>query len=179
MVLPDSNGISRVPPYSGTLCATFDFAYEALTPSGRPFQTVLLSTHGSRPRALQPRMAEATRFRLVRVRSPLLSESLLISSPSGTEMFHFPEFAPLSLSIQPKGDWTLLQPGCPIRKSPDQCLLDGSPRLIAAFHVLPRLLTPRHPPYALNILTLFASPIHLSMITSSQAWLSQGKKPCK
>ena len=104
MVLPDSNGISRVPPYSGTLYATFDFAYEALTRYGRTFQNVLLSTHGSRVGALQPRMAEATRFRLVRVRSPLLSESLLISSPSGTEMFHFPEFASKSLCIQQLDD---------------------------------------------------------------------------
>ena len=31
--------------------------------------------------------------RLVRVRSPLLTESLLISFPLGTEMFHFPRFA--------------------------------------------------------------------------------------
>jgi hypothetical protein len=30
---------------------------------------------------------------LIRVRSPLLTESRLISFPSGTEMFHFPEFA--------------------------------------------------------------------------------------
>ena len=166
MVLPDSNGISRVPPYSGTLLATFDFAYEALTRYGRTFQYVLLSNNGSIIRALQPRMAKATRFRLFRVRSPLLSESLLISLPSGTEMFHFPEFASYDLCIQSKDDQTLLWPGCPIRKSPDQSLLDGSPRLIAAFHVLLRLLTPRHPPYALNILTLFSSPIYLSMITS-------------
>jgi hypothetical protein len=104
MVLPDSNGISRVPPYSGTLLATFDFAYEALTRYGRTFQYVLLSTYGSIIRALQPRMAEATWFRLFRVRSPLLSESLLISLPSGTEMFHFPEFASKSLCIQQLDD---------------------------------------------------------------------------
>ena len=104
MVLPDSNGISRVPPYSGTLHATFDFAYETLTRSGRTFQTVLLSTYGSLIRALQPRMAEATWFRLFRVRSPLLTESLLISLPSGTEMFHFPEFAFQGLCIQPRND---------------------------------------------------------------------------
>jgi hypothetical protein len=54
--------------------------------------------------ALQPRMAEATRFRLFRVRSPLLTESLLISLPSGTEMFHFPEFASKCLCIQHKDD---------------------------------------------------------------------------
>ncbi len=82
----------------------FDFAYEALTRYGRTFQYVLLSTHGSRVGALQPRMAEATWFRLFRVRSPLLSESLLISLPSGTEMFHFPEFASKSLCIQQLDD---------------------------------------------------------------------------
>ena len=39
-------------------------------------------------------------FGLFPVRSPLLRESLLFSSPSGTEMFHFPEFAPSRLCIQ-------------------------------------------------------------------------------
>jgi hypothetical protein len=48
-------------------------------------------------------------------------------------------------------------PGCPIRKSPDQSLLNGSPKLIAASHVLHRLLAPRHPPYALSSLTIFAN----------------------
>ncbi|KUJ95332.1 MAG: hypothetical protein XD41_1680 [Desulfonauticus sp. 38_4375] len=36
---------------------------------------------------------QATRFGLLPFRSPLLRESLLISSPPGTEMFHFPGFA--------------------------------------------------------------------------------------
>ena len=35
---------------------------------------------------------QAFRFRLLRVRSPLLAQSRLLSSPSGTEMFHFPEY---------------------------------------------------------------------------------------
>ena len=48
-------------------------------------------------------------------------------------------------------------PGCPIRKSPDQSLLSGSPKLNAASHVLHRLLAPRHPPYALSSLTIFAN----------------------
>ncbi len=43
--------------------------------------------------------------------------------------------------------------GFPIRTSPDQSLLGGSPRLIAACHVLHRQLLPRHPPYALSSLT--------------------------
>src|SRR5918998_3988192 len=40
--------------------------------------------------------------------------------------------------------------GFPIRKSPDQSLVAGSPRHIAGSHVLHRLLMPRHPPYALK-----------------------------
>src|SRR5579872_329327 len=40
-----------------------------------------------------------------------------------------------------------------IRESRDQRLFDGFPELIAAFHALHRLLTPRHPPHALSSLT--------------------------
>src|SRR5436190_16405923 len=45
-------------------------------------------------------------------------------------------------------------PGFPIRRSAGQRLFSASPRLIAAVHVLLRLLVPRHPPYALHILTV-------------------------
>ena len=40
------------------------------------------------------------RFSLFRVRSPLLTESLLFSLPAGTEMFHFPAFPLPALYIQ-------------------------------------------------------------------------------
>jgi hypothetical protein len=50
-------------------------------------------------------------------------------------------------------DIRLRMPGFPIRKSPDQSLLGGSPKLIAASHVLHRLLAPRHSPCALSSLT--------------------------
>ena len=39
-------------------------------------------------------------FRLFRVRSPLLAESLLFSTPLGTEMFHFPRCRSEALYIQ-------------------------------------------------------------------------------
>src|SRR5918994_4926706 len=42
--------------------------------------------------------------------------------------------------------------GFPIRKSRDQRLVSISPGLIAAAHVLHRLLAPRHPPCALYLL---------------------------
>ena len=71
------------------------------------------------------------RFGLIRVRSPLLTESLLLSLPPGTEMFQFPGLA---------------------RESWDQHSFDSFPRLIAAFYALHRLLTPRHPPHALMCL---------------------------
>ena len=44
--------------------------------------------------------------------------------------------------------------GFPIRTSPGQSLFNGSPKLFAAGHVLRRLPAPRHPPYALNNLTI-------------------------
>src|ERR1700733_5873239 len=44
--------------------------------------------------------------------------------------------------------------GLPIRRSAGQWLFSASPRLIAAVHVLHRLLVPRHPPCALTILTV-------------------------
>jgi hypothetical protein len=44
--------------------------------------------------------------------------------------------------------------GFPIRRSAGQRLFSASPRLIAAVHVLRRLLVPRHPPCALSILTV-------------------------
>ena len=44
--------------------------------------------------------------------------------------------------------------GFPIRRSPDQSLLNDSPELIAAGRVLHRLPAPRHPPYALSNLTI-------------------------
>src|SRR2546421_5636372 len=44
--------------------------------------------------------------------------------------------------------------GFPIREPPGQWLFSASPRLIAAVHALHRLLVPRHPPYALTILTV-------------------------
>jgi hypothetical protein len=50
--------------------------------------------------------------------------------------------------------------GCPIRKSSDIMLVCSSPKLIAAYHVLLRLLEPRHPPCALicfKIIQIFKS----------------------
>jgi hypothetical protein len=55
------------------------FPYGAVTRSGPPFQTL--------------RVAETEAAGLVRVRSPLLAESRLMSFPPATEMFQFAGFA--------------------------------------------------------------------------------------
>src|SRR4051812_3404820 len=54
--------------------------------------------------------------------------------------------------------------GFPIRKSRGQRLVSTSPRLIAASHVLHRLLVPRHPPCALSSLAtkMLASTVQFS-----------------
>ena len=116
----------------------------------------------------QPRSIETDRFGLFRFRSPLLTESRLISFPEGTKMFQFPSYSLRRLWIHLRISGYLHRIGCPIRTSadPDMC---SSPRLFAACHVLLRLMVPRHPPCALCNLTylfsfrllptLFESPI--------------------
>ena len=92
------------------------------------------------------------RFRLFRVRSPLLTESLLFSSPGGTEMVHFPPLP--SPAYVFSGRYSgMSQSGFPHSEIPGSKPACGSPRLIAACHVLHRLLAPRHSPYALSSLT--------------------------
>ncbi len=101
------------------------------------------------------------RFGLFRVRSPLLTESLLFSLPAGTEMFHFPAFPPTALYIQAgvAGHDSGSLRGFPIRTSPDQRSFTNSPGLIAGSHVLHRLLVPRHPPTALSSLSTHTTPL--------------------
>ncbi len=99
------------------------------------------------------RLSHMYRFSPIRVRSPLLTESLLFSLPEGTEMFHFPSFPPHSLCVQLRVIRHNTVRGFPIRKSWYQRPVIDSSRLIADSHVLLRLPMPRHPPCALKNLT--------------------------
>ncbi len=94
----------------------------------------------------------SNRFRLLRFRSPLLSQSRFLSFPPGTEMVHFPGFARARLWIH-RAVRRFYQRGFPHSEIPGSMPACGSPRLIAACHVLLRLLLPRHPPCALSSLT--------------------------
>jgi hypothetical protein len=77
----------------------------------------------------------------------------VIYFPPGTEMVHFPGLAHTRLCIQRAvtGVHPAGFPHSEILGSKPAC---GSPRLIAACHVLHRLLAPRHPPYALSSLII-------------------------
>ena len=107
MVPPCSDRISRVPPYSRIKWYLRIRGYHPLWPDFPD-------------RSAYPQQATG----LLRVRSPLLAESLLMSFPPGTEMFQFPGFASPPYVFRwryPKGV------GCPIRISTDQSLL-AAPR---------------------------------------------------
>ena len=94
----------------------------------------------------------APRFGLFRVRSPLLAESLLFSVPAGTEMVHFPALSSTAYVFGRR--YPGITPGgLPHSEISGSTLVCSSPKLIAACHVLHRLLAPRHPPYALRSLT--------------------------
>ena len=162
MVPANSCRIPRVPHYSGVKLEVENFHihdYHVLWCAfPNTFVNLLL------PLCLipRPRQSMLYRFRLFRVRSPLLTKSLLFSFPRGTEMVHFPRFALLILCIQIR---VIGFPHSEIDGSTNECFL---PSLIAAFHVLHRLELPRHPPCALSSLTIkfvyykFKSIIYLS-----------------
>ena len=67
-------------------------------------------------------------------------------------MVHFPEFARTRLCIY-RAVIRFYRIGFPHSEIPGSKPACGSPRLIAACHVLHRLLLPRHPPCALSSLT--------------------------
>ena len=141
MVVPDSHWVTRAPWYSGPLsnksgsfrrqgyhllwpafpdCSAKILIYNLPTvPYDRP-------TEAYNTKATTHTGLTSLRFRLFPFRSPLLGESLLISLPAGTEMFHFPAWASLSLCIQ-KRIGGIHRLGFPIRTSSDHGLL-AAPR---------------------------------------------------
>ena len=170
MVLLNSDRAPRTPPYSGARSKEGQarFAYAAIMLYGGAFQnssaTVWLCNSPERLPPLQNKSHDShkatltgltlCKFRLFRFRSPLLTESLIcflflrvlrwFTSPGCLHpayVFSW-RYSGISLSGFPHSEILGSKPVC------------GSPKLIAAYHVLHRLLAPRHSPYALSSLTI-------------------------
>ena len=159
MVLVDSHGISRVPRYSGTCPASqHDCRLRGchrlwpIVPD-RSTNMLVCNSPALRPDRPYNPTVQARWFGLFRVRSPLLAESLLFSFPAGTEMVHFPGLPSLTYGFR-SGYSRMSLSGLPHSEIPGSKPVCGSPKLIAAYHVLHRLLAPRHSPYALSSLTI-------------------------
>ena len=94
------------------------FSPTGLSPSLAGFPKTILLTFAVTFAVRNP-VALAPRFRLLRVRSPLLTESMFLSFPPGTEMFQFPGFPSIRYGLAYGYQRSALM-GFPIRKSPDR-----------------------------------------------------------
>jgi hypothetical protein len=98
----------------------------------------------------------------------------VIYFPPGTEMVHFPGLAHTHLCIQ-RAVTRVHLVGFPHSEIPGSKPACGSPGLIAACHVLHRLLAPRHPLYALSSLIIkltqsvfFQTPLRICILGDSR-----------
>ena len=89
MVLPDSDGVPRAPPYSGSWLSAGDFVYKTVTFSGAASQLLQLSSAFFLFYQSYYPNKHARWFGLFPVRSPLLRKSIFLSLPVATEMFQF------------------------------------------------------------------------------------------
>ena len=122
------------------------------TVPGRSTNGLVCNSPALRPSRPYNPDVQAHRFGLFRVHSPLLAKSLLFSFPAGTEMVHFPALSSSTYGFN-RGYPGITLSGFPHSEIFGSTPVCGSPKLIAACHVLHRLLAPRHPPYALSSLT--------------------------
>jgi hypothetical protein len=140
VVVPDSHRVSRAPRYSGSLSSKSGSCrlqgYHLLWPAFPDRSAkILICNLPTAPYRRPTKTYNTTAtthtgltslwFGLFPFRSPLLGESLLISVPAGTEMFHFPAWASRFLFIQ-KRIGGIHRLGFPIRKSSDHGLLAAS-----------------------------------------------------
>ena len=150
MVPPTSRKVPRVSRYFGSCCPGRNFVYGAFTLSGWLSQNH--STRLTRQSCSPNPGVHALRFGLFRVRSPLLTESHVVFSSSGylDVSVHRVPFHTLWIGVWIHEVFSCGFPHSEICGSRDIC---SSPQLFAAYHVLHRLLVPRHPPCALSCLT--------------------------
>jgi hypothetical protein len=162
VVTPGSRGISRAPRYSGARRESAHFRLlgcHHLWPTipGRSSSLLICHSPGIRQvprRVLQLQFSiglpptKLHWFRLVRFRSPLLTESLRFPFLRVLRCFSSPAYLLTAYGFSSGSPGITLE-GLPHSDIPGSQPAGGSPGLIAAIHVLHRLLVPRHPPCAL------------------------------
>ncbi len=105
-------------------------------------------------RPATPREPKPSRFGLFRVRSPLLTESLICFLFLRVLRWFTSPGPPLPAYEFSGGSSDLTRKGLPHSEIPGSKPVCGSPRLIAACHVLHRFSAPRHSPSTLSSLTI-------------------------
>ena len=122
-----------------------------LSPSLAGFPKTVLLSSLNQFRGPNPSM-HARWFGLFRFRSPLLSESHVVFSSSGylDVSVHRVPFLNLWIGLR---ILEVSSSGFPHSEISGSMGICPSPKLFAAYHVLHRLLVPRHPPYALISIT--------------------------
>ena len=127
-----------------------NFGYGDVTLYIVSFHTLLLFVEIPRRGPTTP---EASfRFGLFRFRSPLLTESILFLFLRLLRCFTSPGIACFSLSLFRKRRYGITHTRLPHSEISGSKRVCRSPKLIAAYHVLHRLLAPRHPLCALHSL---------------------------
>ena len=152
MVDPDSDRVSRAPPYLGFRYLITTISTTGLSPSSAGLPRPFFYNGYKALAVLQPRLVR--RFRLFRFRSPLLSESLLISFPGVLRWFSSPSSASAAYFVQRRITGSLPL-GYPIRLSADQWIFAPPRRfsqLVTAFFALLRQGIRRKPFFLLTIL---------------------------
>ena len=153
MVPPASHRVSRVPWYSGSYLKSSRLKYWAVTIYGGAFQ--LSSSTIPLHYDMSATPAKKTSLVWPVPRSLAATYGIeFLSLPPGTSMFQFSGFPSHDyVFIIRYLDITLSEfPHSEIFGSKFTC---NSPKLIAAYHVLHRLLVPRHSPCTLNNLTSY------------------------
>ena len=150
MVPPTSHKVPRVSWYFGSCCPNSVFAYGAFTLSGWLSQNHSAKLVGSLPRS-EPQHARTLVWALPvsLAATPGIDVSFSSSGYLDVSVHRVP-FHTLWIGVWIHEVCSCGFPHSDICGSRDIC---SSPQLFAAYHVLLRLLVPRHPPCALLCLT--------------------------
>ena len=168
MVPPGSIRVSRARTYSGTSDGrSRDFAYGTVALCGARFHALRLSrvfvTSAGSDMIRNRRPTTLGRQRMSAYTGRVWADPFSLATTQGVSVdllssgYLDVSVPPLVLSVpmcSARDSAVLPALGFPIRVPAGQRLFSASPRLIAAVHVLHRLLVPRHPPCALLILTV-------------------------